>query len=276
MENKTPLHIAQQIVRGSYLNINKNFDTTSSIYKFTNEDITSYFHHLENKKEVLTVIGSGGQIINSILAGTKSIDCFDISIFPEYYLYLQLASLLTLSKEDYFKYYFSYDKEELFGDFFYEKIRFNLKGKYKEFWDSLYMFNEGIDIYESLLFRQDIYIKNNVINLNPYLQENNYEKIKHILKTTNIKINPNLTDITKTKITKEYDLINLSNILSYHFNKNSLKELINYLNTNFSLTKNGEIINYIFNISNETIETLNTLLQLNGYIENKKILVYKK
>jgi len=276
MENKTPLHIAQQIVRGSYLNINKNFDTTSSIYKFTNEDITSYFHHLENKKEVLTVIGSGGQIINSILAGTKSIDCFDISIFPEYYLYLQLASLLTLSKEDYFKYYFSYDKEELFGDFFYEKIRQNLKGKYKEFWDSLYLFNEGIDIYESLLFRQDIYIKNNVINLNPYLQENNYEKIKHILKTTNIKINPNLTDITKTKITKEYDLINLSNILSYHFNKNSLKELINYLNTNFSLTKNGEIINYIFNISNETIETLNTLLQLNGYIENKKILVYKK
>lgn len=276
MKNKTPLHIAQLIVRGTYLNINKNFDTTSSIYKFTNEDITSYFHHLENKKEVLTVIGSGGQIINSILAGTKSIDCFDISIFPEYYLYLQLASLLTLSKEDYFKYYFSYDKEELFGDFFYEKIRLNLKGKYKEFWDSLYMFNEGIDIYESLLFRQDIYIKNNVINLNPYLQENNYEKIKHILKTTNIKINPNLTDITKTKITKEYDLINLSNILSYHFNKNSLQELINYLNTNFSLTKNGEIINYIFNISNETIETLNTLLQPNGYIENKKILVYKK
>ena len=80
----------------------------------------------------------------------------------------------------------------------------------------------------------------------------------------------------KTKITKEYDLINLSNILSYHFNKNSLQELINYLNTKFSLTQNGEIINYIFNISNETIELLNTLLQPNGYIENKKILVYKK
>ena len=276
MENKTPLHIAQLLVRGSYLNINKNFDTTSSIYKFTNEDISSYFHHLENKKEILTVIGSGNQIINSILAGTTSIDCFDISIFPEYYLQLQLTSILTLSKEDYLKYYFSNNSDELFGDYFYEKIRQNLKGKYKKFWDHLYMFDDGIDIYNSLLFRQDIYNKNNIINLNPYLQENNYEKTKHILQTEKIKINPIITDITKTKITKEYDLINLSNILSYHFNKHNLQELINYLNNNFSLTTSGEIINYIFNLSNELIEELNILLQPNGYIEKQKILVYKK
>ena len=79
------LRLAQLIVRGSYINFGSkdNFINTSSIYKFTNEDITSYFHHLENKENILSVIGSGNQILNSILAGAKNIDCFDISVFPE-------------------------------------------------------------------------------------------------------------------------------------------------------------------------------------------------
>lgn len=88
-----PLEIAQLIVSGSYINISNKepFISTSAIYRFTNEDIKSYFHHLQNKQHVLTVIGSGCQILNGILAKTKYFDCFDISIFPEYYLYLQLA-----------------------------------------------------------------------------------------------------------------------------------------------------------------------------------------
>ena len=167
-----PLEIAQLIVSGSYINISNKepFISTSAIYKFTNEDISSYFHHLENKKHVLTVIGSGCQILNRILAKTKYFDCFDISIFPEYYLYLQLATIQTLTKEEYIKYYFSTDREEIFNDDLYEKIRQKLKGKYKEFWDGLYMFYDGIDIYNSLLFRSDVCIKDNIIENNPYLQ----------------------------------------------------------------------------------------------------------
>ena len=72
-------------------------------------------------------------------------------MFPEYYLHLQIASVLALSKEEYFKYYFSGDREEVFSDEFYDKISIYLKGKYKEFWDTLYMFDDGYDIWESLL-----------------------------------------------------------------------------------------------------------------------------
>ena len=279
--NKDPLEIAQLIVSGDYINISRKepFIETSPIDRFTNEDISSYFHHLENKNKVLTVIGSGCQILNGILAKTKYFDCFDISIFPEYYLYLQLASIQALTKEDYLKYYFSSDREEIFNDDLYEKIREKLKGKYKDFWDGLYMFFDGIDIYNSMLFRSDICVKNNIIENNPYLQENNYQKLKHILETDSIKITPKVVDIKKYKFDKQYDLVNLSNILTYHFNGNNLEQFIKFLDENFNLTKNGEIINYIFNINKEVEEKITSIIKPNGYIENikdKKLLVYKK
>lgn len=279
MENKDPLELAQLIVRGNYINFKfgEAYGKTSSIYRFSNENITSYFHHLQNKEKVLTVIGSGGQILNGILAGTRNFDCFDISIFPEYYLYLQIASILALSKEEYLDYYFSNDKDILFCDDLYAKVSNKLKGKYSDFWDTLYMFDDGIDIYNSLLFKYDLFLKKYVLESNPYLQENNYEKLKSILQTEYIKINPTVTDITKTKLKTAYDLINLSNISTYYFK--NLEEFIKYLENNFILNPNGEIINYFFRMNPNIEQQANKLLYPNGYVENfngGKLLVYKK
>lgn len=274
------LRLAQLIVRGSYINFGSkdNFINTSSIYRFTNEDITSYFHHLENKENILSVIGSGNQILNSILAGTKNIDSFDISVFPEYYLFLHIGCILSLTKEEYIEYFLSDDKDKLFNETYYYKIRDNLNGNYKTFWDRLYDFDDGIDIYNSLLFRQDFYNKNSVIEMNPYLQDNNYNKLKEILKKETIHINPKVMDITKTKINKPYDLINLSNILSYHFNYDTIKEFIEFLRNNFNLNSNGEIINYLFSLNEEGINEFLKYLKDDGYVEdigNKKLLVLK-
>jgi len=279
MENRDPLELAQLIVRGDYINFkyDQAYGNTSSIYRFSNEDITSYFHHLQNKKKVLTVIGSGGQILNGILAGTRDFDCFDISIFPEYYLHLQIASILALSKEEYLDYYFSEDRDILFCDDLYDKISDKLTGKYKEFWDTLYMFDDGIDIYNSLLFKYDLFFKKNVIENNPYLQEDNYEKLKLILETENIKISTMVLDITKVNITNSYDLINLSNILIYYYK--DLEEYIKFLDNNFSLNENGEIINYFFRMKEDIEIKANNLLNENGYVEDirdGKLLVYKK
>ena len=279
MEQREPLELAQLIVRGSYINFNYNqaYGNTSSIYRFSNENISSYFHHLQNKEKVLTVIGSGGQILNGILAGTRDFDCFDISIFPEYYLYLQIASILALSKEEYMEYYFSEDREVLFCDDLYYKISTKLNGKYEEFWDTLYMFDDGIDIYNSRLFKYDLCLKKNIIKNNPYLQDNNYEKLKQILQTESIKINPIIADITKVNFSKQYDLINLSNILAYYFT--DLESYVEFLKNNFLLKENGEIINYFFDMRKEIEDKASTLLQPNGYVEDingPKLLVYKK
>lgn len=279
MEKRDPLELAQLMVRGDYTNYGSKsqFQETSSIYRFTNENMTSYFHHLENKETVATVIGSGCQILNGVLAGIRSFDCFDISVFPEYYLFLQISSVLALSKEDYLKYHFSEDREELFGDDFYDKISGNLKGKYKEFWDTLYMFDDGVDIYNSFLFRHDVCLEKFVIENNPFLQGDNYEKLKHILQTESIRINPFVADITKTRLPGEYNLVNLSNILSYNFK--DLNQYVDFFKNNFSLKENGEIINYVFDMSPEVQKKANDLLQTNGYVEDigrNKLLVYKK
>lgn len=63
MENK---EIAQEIVRGNYINLDKNdsFHKESFIYKKTNEKLNEFFDILMNKDKVLTVIGSGDQILN--------------------------------------------------------------------------------------------------------------------------------------------------------------------------------------------------------------------
>ena len=280
MEND-PIEIAQLIVRGEYYNfsLKKSFIDTSGIYRFTNEDISSYFHHLKNKKNVLTVIGSGGQILNGVLAGTRRFDCFDISVFPEYYLYLQIASVLSLSKEEYLDYYFSDDREIVFGDDYYDRIRINLPPKYKDFWDSLYDFDDGYDIYNSLLFRSDPCLKKFVLSSNPYLQDDNYQKLRHLLQTENITINPRTCNIFKERFKDEYDLVNLSNILSYYYTENDKEKYIAFLKDNFLLTPSGEIINYFYDMSRKNEQEFNSLLQPNGYVESldkKKLLVYKK
>ena len=115
MENKEIIALAQRIVGGSYINFNKTYDfmNASSVYRVTNENMTSYYEHLKDKKKILTVIGSGDQILNSILAGSREIDCFDISVFAEYHLFLKMASIMALSEEEYKEYFFSNNREVL-------------------------------------------------------------------------------------------------------------------------------------------------------------------
>lgn len=274
-----PLEIAQRIVRGTYDNVSHEFCffEVSGIYKFTNECITAYFNHLQNKEELLSVISSGNHILNAILGGSRKIDGFDISIFPEYYLFLQLAAVLTLSKKEYFEYFLSDDREVVFSDEYYDRVREKLPCKYKEFWDGLYNFNDGFEIYDSYLFRTDLYMKNNVISNNPFLQEDNYEKLRRILQYENVRINTMVADIVHTKFDKEYDLILLSNILAYHFKIDEMDKYFAYLDSNFKLKENGELIDYDFTPARS--EAKKSRLNARSSVEvtdKSKILVYRK
>lgn len=277
MENKEIIALAQRIVGGSYINFNKTYDfmNASSVYRITNENMTSYYEHLKGKKKILTVIGSGDQILNSILAGSREIDCFDITVFAEYHLFLKMASIMALSEEEYKEYFFSNNREVLFSDDLYSKVRERLNGKYREFWDGLYNYFDGIEIGESLLFRQDFYTKKMAVSYNPYLQGDNYNKLKSILLNEGIKIKTSVLDITKTKFDDKYDLINLSNILSYYLKKEEYKK---YFQDNFRLNENGEIINYVYDMSDENVKYFNDEFGEEGYIESfddNKLMVYK-
>ena len=140
------------------------------------------------------------------------------------------------------------------------------------------MFDDGYDIYNSLLFRSDPCFKGFTINANPYLQENNYEKLKKILQTECIRINPVVADINKTRFDSQYDLVNLSNILAYRFKEDDIESHIEFMKR-FNLTPNVEIIHYFYDMKKDIEQKANQLLSPNGYVDSygkKKVLVYKK
>ena len=98
MEKISDIALAQQIVRSAIINFgDETFARVSAVYRFTNEDIAAYKRHLEDKKRILSVIGGGQQILNSILLGSREIDCFDISIFPEYVFEITITTSLLCS-----------------------------------------------------------------------------------------------------------------------------------------------------------------------------------
>lgn len=144
MENK---EIAQEIVRGNYINLDKNdsFHKESFIYKKTNEKLNEFFDILMNKDKVLTVIGSGDQILNTLLTNPTRVDAFDISVFPKYFLKLKIAAIKSLTREEYIKFFFATTE-----------------------------------------FSSEMVFETSAVEQNKYLEKDEYYKLKEILKNINI------------------------------------------------------------------------------------------
>ena len=84
------------------------FHECDRVYKGTNENIKSmpYQDALRAKNEILSVIGSGDQILNSIFLDVKNIDAYDISVFTNYFLKLKMAAIKTLDYFDYLDFFY--------------------------------------------------------------------------------------------------------------------------------------------------------------------------
>ena len=152
--------VAQSIVRGNYSNLNgKNtFHSESFIYKKTNEKLNEFIDLLLNKDKVLSVIGSGDQILNTLLTKPSKIDAFDISAFPKFFLKLKIASIKSLSRDEYIKFFFSTTEtflDEYYDDLYFDKIRKKLDDESEDFWTYLFQYNDWYDIYNSTLFSSE-------------------------------------------------------------------------------------------------------------------------
>ena len=242
------LDIAQNIVRGTkYYHKDTTFNEQSFIYKKTNERLQDIIDILLNKDKILCVIGSGDQILNSLISTPSIIDAFDISIFPKFFLELKIASIKSLSLEEYISFFIddiSINNEDYYDDIFYNKISPNLDNQSKEFWEYLFDYNSWYDIYNSPLFSSEPLIKSYALEQNPYLSEYNYYKLRENLKKT--KINYIQGNILNMDIKEAYDLIYLSNIIQY-VNIEEYRRKIKHL----SSISQGIIVTYIFgNIKN--------------------------
>lgn len=247
--------------RSSYSLLHPKFGEYCSVYAFTTESLSSYIDKLKvRNKDILTVTGSGDQLLNLVLSGAKTVDNFDINKNAYYFVKLKLAALQTLNYEEFLRFFCSCtdvesngliqqkinDNPYVFDYNVYEKISNHLELDVKHYWDLIYKgFDfDGKKINNSMCFTSD---KNSAIFSNNYLKsEKNYDKIKLMLQ--NVNINFYTLDILKLHtLPKKYDCILLSNIYDYlvsdWYNVVSADEFNNYIQDNLSNNLNdGGII----------------------------------
>lgn len=274
---KEDIITAQKIVSCSFNNMNKeNYHGNSFIYRFTNEKINEYQKYLENRKKVLTVTASGDQILNSVLAGTKEIDSYDISRFPRYFFELKKAAILSLSKKEYLQFFLEGgESKKEFSYELYEKVEENLKGDAYKFWDSLFQFFDEEEIYHSSLFSRETVLSESIKQMNPYLNGNNYEKLKSNLKEAHIEHHVgNIKELEVLK-NKSYDLINLSSIIYYSFSKmDEYEAFLDQLNLN----EGGVALTYLYKLRDNMIsDSLLSKCDIDKFDNsNEAVMIYKR
>ena len=147
----------------------------------------------------------------------------------------------------------SANDEEIFnkvietGQAFYKYYAINVGEEEKKFWHYLFDFNEWYDIYNSMLFSSEPVIKSYALTQNKYLGEEEYYKLREILKST--KIRYITSDVLELEIDEEYDLIYLSNIVQY-VDKDAYKSKVE----DFASKIKGIIVTYLFSKPDAALE----------------------
>jgi len=192
-----------------------------AMYIYATEMINQYYSLFKIKnKNVLTICGSGDQIINALFLGAKKVTGFDINIYSKYMLNLKIASIRSLNLKEFLK-FFGDKKINMGFDYkIYKKIRKNLNNLTKIFFDNLYKeFNfRGDEFIKSNYFRRRAKVQErSVREFNLYLKnEKAYLKMKKILKEQKFNfILGSVLDIPFLIKHGKYDFINLSNVQNY-------------------------------------------------------------
>jgi len=223
------------------------FTSTSHIYRATNENMKDkhYIECLQDKEKILSVIGSGDQILNSILLGSKEIDAFDISRFPKYFLDLKIAAIKLFDYEEYLSFF---SGNNAFNRKMFKRVIETIKGDSKEFWESVAYAKK---VNPKKLYRSSLFTGNLNIDYNPYLEESNFYQLKRKIKDAHISYTTgNILNIGK-ELTKDYDCINLSNICMYQsemyvdYPGKTYEGKFRSFIRNLRINPNGVVLNYL-------------------------------
>lgn len=223
------------------------------IYPFTNENIKAYYSYIDFKdKDVLCITSSGDHIINALLAGANEVSGFDINPLAKYYSELKIAAIKSLTLEEFIMFF--YDKKLLTYKYFfnkkiYKKFSNNLNGEYKEFWDYFFDKYNKKDIFYSYLISDDYLTLRGLLEVNTYLNEESYYKLRDILKNKIITYyDVNLKDLST--IDSKFDILILSNVAAFLeriYDKDILKSFKDVIGS-ISKDNTKVIVNYFYDV----------------------------
>lgn len=246
--------------------LHPEFSSNSAMYVFTTENLVDYIKKLKpENKNVLTITGSGDQLINLALMGTRKIDNFDVNQNAYFITQLKLAALQALSYEEFLDFFCLYDGEEISNAgtvYFQKKIGENdcafsfktylqIKPYLDEtsafFWNLIYedFQFDGKKLASSSLFYSGT--RYNALKNNVYLRdEESYLKARDMINNVQINyIECNLLEVHK--LSDIYDIMLFSNVYDYlideWYNVISEEEFVDYIESQASqrLSENGTI-----------------------------------
>lgn len=217
------------------------------LYSFSNENLSGYlrsnnYYHTN----ALTVGSSADQLLNLVNYHCQDITVLDINPFTEYYFELKKAAIFGLNRQEFLNFLTNHNPifkrlTPLFKYSTYQKISTYLNNDAKKFWDTLFT------SYDPLLIKQKLFMsselpKKTLISNNDYLQDDNFNSLRHKLEHTNITFKVDEL-MTRKQSYSQYDYVILSNVFDYLFNitvktEPEIAELLksDYLRLLFELT----------------------------------------
>lgn len=238
------------------------FIDVANIYYFTNENLKDSFDKLNfnQTKRVLSVCGSGDQVLNLVHKGVKEIDVFDSNELAVYFLKaFKIPALKSFNYQDYktfFKKMIDDDITVLEQKQLFCILKDHMDRKYFDFF--IEIFNNSIQNNHNLSIMKILCINtDNIDNIelfNGYYEtENDYLITKDNINFVNINfVKTDIFDINKN-FNGNYDKMFFSNIFDYLYKKIgeywTYEELKPYINNLFlpMLSNDGElIISYMF------------------------------
>ncbi len=241
--------------------LNKGTETEYILYPYATENLAGLFQNIDvSNKDCLTITGSFDQGLDMALLGAKSITAFDINPLTIPYAELKKALILTGYRRDiYFEYlngYYESISDLTLNPTIFNNISRNLTQDAYIFWQDMFskfnkqqistgLFYDGLPYYEQEEFTN-------------YMKKDNYQKLAQRLPFVDINLKECDILTLPNELSRMYDIIYLSNIISYpnsiYNNKNPREKLKVYkdLIRNYStfLKEDGKIISYIYDPNN--------------------------
>ncbi len=228
-----------------------DFGKFSKIYFMTTENIKGFLQQYDlTEKNVLTVAGSGDQMLNSYLMGAKNVTCFDINPLAFYQVKLKKAAVSSLSYDE-FIFFFFQEFEKCLDYSLFRKMQDNLDQDTIHFFEYLYSKYSSQEIFKKIYYRFQPSL-HKMKSMNAYLEEDNYYKLSAILKDKDISfIESDITRLEEKLNNQLFDMILLSNISDSIDDIWQTDSLQNYRNFIYSLNQyldsNGTVqVGYIY------------------------------
>ncbi|MDE1970874.1 MAG: DUF3419 family protein [Patescibacteria group bacterium] len=206
----------------------------SRMYVYATEMVAEYYARLDLKdKSILTVVGSGDQIINAYFFGAKEVIGFDINTRAPLFADLKINALRELSYEEFLSFFGHTFSDGMFDEALYIRFRDALRVETQEFFDACYATMKGSEFLSSEFFRQRSVLTISPTTVNAYLRdEAAYGTTKRALLVHEPRcVACEIQDLPACFRGKTFDMINISNIPNYFVRKSEerVKEFLSVL-----------------------------------------------